>query len=121
MTGTTASPRGDLLDPTCPTRGLLDRVGSKWVVMVLLVLGERELRYADLKRAVPGVSAKMLTQTLRGLDRDGLVARRVEPTTPPSVFYRVTPLGRTLQPVLADLREWAEAHMAEVDGLAPPS
>lgn len=112
------TPRGDLFDPTCETRRLLDRIGSKWVVMIVKTLHESgELRYAELKRRTPGVSGKMLAQTLRGLERDRLVARRVEPTVPPSVHYALTPLGVSLDAPLAALREWAEEHMAEVDGL----
>lgn len=111
--------RGDLFDPTCATRRLLDRVGSKWVAMLVKTLTERgELRYADLKRRTPGISAKVLAQTLRSLEADHLVLRRVEPTVPPSVFYSLTPLGISLDEPLAALRDWAEEHMAEVDGLA---
>ncbi len=114
-------PRGDLFDPTCPTRKLLDRVGSKWVVMVVTVLanagavGEPEVRFAELRRRMPGVSQKMLAQTLRDLVTDGLVARRVEPTVPPAVHYSLTPLGTSLAAPVAVLRDWAEAHMLEVD------
>ncbi|GAB3826181.1 winged helix-turn-helix transcriptional regulator [Kribbella italica] len=112
----TSSPRGDLFSPECPTRRLLDRVGSKWVAMIVKTLAEAgELRYADLKRRTPGVSAKMLTQTLRGLEDDHLVVRRVEPTVPPAVHYSLTPLGRSLDEPLAALRDWAETHMSEID------
>ncbi|RZT16870.1 HxlR family transcriptional regulator [Kribbella sp. VKM Ac-2569] len=108
--------RGDLFSPACPTRRLLDRVGSRWVVMIVKTLAESgELRYADLKRRTPGVSAKMLTQTLRGLEEDQLVTRRVEPSIPPAVYYALTPLGLTLDEPLAALREWAETHMPEID------
>lgn len=114
------TPRGDLFDPACHTRRLLDRVGSKWVVMIIETLhASGELRYAELKRRTPGISAKMLAQTLRGLEQDRLVARRVEPTVPPRVHYSLTALGVSLDEPLAALREWAEAHMAEVDGLTP--
>ncbi|MEV6417954.1 helix-turn-helix domain-containing protein [Kribbella sp. NPDC051718] len=110
--------RGDLFDPACPTRRLLDRVGTKWVAMIVKTLAESgELRYADLKRRTPGISAKMLTQTLRGLEEDRLVVRRVEATVPPAVHYSLTPLGQSLDEPLAALREWAELHMPEVDGL----
>ncbi|MGF6889301.1 DNA-binding HxlR family transcriptional regulator [Nocardia sp. GAS34] len=112
------SARGDLFDPECPTRWLLDRIGTKWTSMVVNVLGEAapgEVRFAELRRRMPGVSQKMLSVTLHGLVRDGLVARRVEPTVPPSVHYRLTELGATLEGPLAVLRTWAEAHMAEVD------
>ncbi|WP_328324465.1 helix-turn-helix transcriptional regulator [Kribbella sp. NBC_00382] len=79
-----------------------------------------ELRYAVLKRRTPGISAKMLAQTLRGLERDQLVIRRVEPTVPPAVHYSLTPLGRSLDEPLAALRDWAETHMPETTGTTRP-
>ncbi|MET9826277.1 MULTISPECIES: winged helix-turn-helix transcriptional regulator [unclassified Streptomyces] len=112
------SARGDLFDPGCPTRRLLDRIGTKWTSMAVKVLAEaspEEVRFAELQRRMTGISQKMLSATLQGLTRDGLVARRVEATVPPRVHYRLTPLGRSLEEPLAALREWAEAHMAEVD------
>ncbi|SFW91816.1 winged helix-turn-helix transcriptional regulator [Amycolatopsis australiensis] len=114
----TPSARGDLFDPACPTRRLLDRIGTKWTSMVVKVLAEadpREVRFAELLRRMPGVSQKMLSVTLRSLTRDGLVARRVEPTVPPKVHYRLTDLGRSLEVPLAALRNWAEEHMAAID------
>jgi DNA-binding HxlR family transcriptional regulator len=111
------APRGNLFDPACPTRQLLDRIGGRWVAMLVKVLAEndpRELGFAELERALPGISHKMLSQTLRTLTADGLVARRVEPTVPPRVYYRLTPLGLSLDEPLAGLREWAERHMPEV-------
>jgi len=110
--------RGDLFDPACPTRRLLDRLGTKWTSMAVKVLTDAhppEVRFAELQRRMPGVSQKMLSQTLRSLQRDGLVARRVDPTVPPRVHYQLTPLGRTLEAPLAVLRDWAEEHMSEVD------
>ncbi|MGW4524879.1 winged helix-turn-helix transcriptional regulator [Amycolatopsis sp. NPDC004378] len=114
----TPSPRGDLFDPACPTRRLLDRIGTKWTSMVVKVLAEadpREVRFAELQRRMPGVSQKMLSVTLRSLTRDGLVARRVEPTVPPKVHYRLTDLGLSLEVPLAALRNWAEENMAAID------
>lgn len=114
----TPARRGDLFDPDCPTRRLLDRVGSKWVSMAVKVLADAdpaEVRFADLRRRMPGISAKMLSQTLQGLTRDGLVSRRVEPTVPPRVHYALTTLGCSLAEPLAHLRTWAEEHMVEVD------
>ncbi|OXM68403.1 winged helix-turn-helix transcriptional regulator [Amycolatopsis vastitatis] len=110
--------RGDLLDPLCPTRQLLDRVGTKWTSMTVKVLAEAapgELRFAELRRRIPGISQKMLSVTLQSLVRDGLVARRVEPTVPPAVHYRLTALGLSLETPLAALRDWAETHMPEID------
>ena len=115
--------RGDLFDPACPTRQLLDRLGGKWTSMSIAVLGDEypgEVRFAELKRRMPGISQKMLAQTLRSLERDSLVERRVEPTTPPRVHYRLTELGLSLTEPIAALRNWAEQHMAQIDdaGLA---
>lgn len=113
-----ATRRGDLFDPACPTRRLLDRIGTKWVSMAVKVLSDAEpdaVRFAELRRRMPGVSQKMLSQTLRGLVADGLVHRRVEPTVPPAVRYGLTALGRSLGEPLATLRTWAEANMGEID------
>ncbi|MFD9880844.1 winged helix-turn-helix transcriptional regulator [Streptomyces alboflavus] len=110
--------RGDLLDPRCPVRQLLDRIGTKWTSMVVKVLAEEapdELRFAELRRRVPGISQKMLSVTLQSLVRDDLVARRVEPTVPPAVHYRLTELGLSLERPLSALRAWAETHMPEID------
>ncbi|MFE2725987.1 winged helix-turn-helix transcriptional regulator [Kitasatospora sp. NPDC059327] len=110
--------RGDLLDPCCPTRQLLDRIGTKWTSMAVKVLAEEapnEIRFADLRRRMAGISQKMLSVTLQSLVRDGLVARRVEPTVPPAVHYRLTELGLSLEGPLSALRVWAETHMPEID------
>jgi DNA-binding HxlR family transcriptional regulator len=112
----TTDRRGDLFDPACPTRKLLDRIGTKWTSMVVKVLaGAGELRFTELRHRVPGVSQKMLSVTLQSLVADGLVARRVEHTVPPRVHYRLTPLGESLEVPLAALRAWAEEHMGEID------
>lgn len=104
--------RGDLFSPACPTRDLLDRVGGKWTSMLVKLLSDDgELRFAELKRRARGISQKMLAQTLRELERDGLVDRRVEATVPPRVHYSLTPLGRSLEAALVTLRAWAERHM----------
>lgn len=118
MTTRPAVRRGDLFDPACPTRRLLDRIGTKWVSMVVKLLAEadpHEVRFAELQRRMPGVSQKMLSVTLQQLTRDGLVARRVEPTVPPKVHYRLTDLGLSLEVPLSALRAWAEEHMAAID------
>ncbi|WP_328614192.1 helix-turn-helix transcriptional regulator [Amycolatopsis sp. NBC_00355] len=114
----TPSGRGDLFDPKCPTRRLLDRIGTKWTSMAVKVLAEAEpdeVRFAELQRRMPGVSQKMLSVTLQSLTRDGLVARRVEATVPPKVHYRLTDLGRSLEVPLAALRDWAEENMMAID------
>ena len=114
--GVTRVPRGDLFSPSCPTRSLLDRLGTKWTSMVIKTLGDGgELRFGELRRRVPGISQKMLSSTLQSLVRDGLVARRVEDMVPPRVHYRLTELGVSLEVPLAALRNWAEEHMALVD------
>lgn len=93
---------------TCPVRGVLDRLGDKWTTLCLITLSLRPHRFSELQRAVPDISKRMLTQTLRDLERDGLIARRVFPTKPPSVEYRLTPLGESLLGPLAALVSWAE-------------
>ncbi|MTD13245.1 transcriptional regulator [Nakamurella sp. YIM 132087] len=104
----------------CPSRQLLDRISDKWVVLVLCALGGADngsggtLRYSEIARTVAGVSQKMLTQTLRSLERDGLVTRTVVPTVPVTVSYGLTDLGRSLHVLCGGLREWAQQHMDEV-------
>lgn len=110
--------RGDLFNPECPTRRLLDRIGTKWTSMTVKVLAGAspgEVGFADLRRRIPGISQKMLSVTLQSLTADGLVTRRVEPTVPPRVHYSLTDLGVSLDAALAVVREWAEKHMPEVD------
>jgi DNA-binding HxlR family transcriptional regulator len=99
---------------TCPARQLLDRISDKWVSLALNALADGPLRYRDLNRIIAGVSQKMLTQTLRALERDGLVTRTVTPSVPVRVDYRLTPLGRSLLPVMASIKAWAESHIEEV-------
>ena len=112
----------------CPSRQLLGRISDKWVALILAALGNdgphqpgidctgepRSMRYSELSRRLAGVSQKMLTQTLRSLERDGLVTRTVTPTVPVTVTYELTVLGLSLQHVMRGLKEWAEAHMGEV-------
>ena len=100
----------------CPARALLDRIADKWTTLLIGTLSSVDgpLRFGDLRREVTGISQKMLTQTLRDLERDGLVVRRAYPVIPPRVEYSLTPLGRTLEAPMRALSVWAEAHMAEV-------
>ena len=91
----------------CPVRDVLDRVGDKWSVLIVLRLGRGPERFRALLRAVEGISQRMLTVTLRGLQRDGLVHRKVFDTRPPSVEYSLTPLGLSLLAVITDLANWA--------------
>ena len=104
----------DVFLANCPSRQLLDRLCDKWVTPVMVALRNQPRRYSELARDIAGVSQKMLTQTLRSLERDGLVSRKVTPTVPVTVDYRLTPLGRSLLVVIAGLTEWAERHMDEV-------
>lgn len=96
------------------TGQILARIGDKWSVFVIGSLARRTMRFNELKRRIGGVSQRMLTLTLRGLERDGLVRRTVYPTIPPRVDYDLTPLGRTLVVPLRGIADWAEAHIGEV-------
>jgi DNA-binding HxlR family transcriptional regulator len=97
----------------CPVRDVLAHLGDKWSTLMLLILGMRPHRFGELRRAIPDISQRMLTQTLRDLQRDGLVGRKVFSTVPPGVEYRLTPLGRSLLQPLADVVRWAgENHEA---------
>ncbi len=98
----------------CPTRAMLDRIGDRWTVLVIGALSSGPLRFGQLASRIDGVSQKMLTQTLRGLERDGLVARTVFSQIPPRVEYELTETGHTLQEPLRALEKWAAAHMADV-------
>ena len=93
----------------CPVRNVLDRISGKWHTLLIVALMDGPLRFGELKRALPDISQRMLTQSLRDLQRDGLIARRVYPTLPPSVDYRLTDLGRSLIEPLGALIRWAEA------------
>lgn len=98
----------------CPTREVLDRIGDRWTVLVLLVLAEGTHRFTALQRRIDGVSPKVLTQTLRALERDGLATRRVHAEVPPRVEYDLTPLGATLIDVVRELDTWARTHIDAV-------
>ena len=98
----------------CPTRVLLDRIGDKWTVLVLGLILENPRRFNALRRDIEGLTQKMLSQTLKSMERDGLVARSVLPTAPVSVEYAITPLGATLVETLESLQRWAREHIGEV-------
>jgi DNA-binding HxlR family transcriptional regulator len=112
-----ASPDGryDVMATNCPTRQVIGRVGDKWTLLVLYALGGGTLRFSQLRTEVEGISQKMLTQTLRALERDGLVHRKAYATIPPKVEYGLTALGRSLGDVITMVRHWAYAHMDEID------
>jgi len=100
---------------SCPSRKLLDRISDKWVTLVLKSLVDGPKRYSEVSHQLAGVSQKMLTQTLRSLERDGMLTRTVTPSVPVRVDYELTPLGESLAVVLGGLKTWAEQHMPEVD------
>jgi DNA-binding HxlR family transcriptional regulator len=99
---------------TCPTRHALDRIADKWTVLVVGMLEQRPHRFGELRKGIDGISQKMLTQTLRSLELDGLVSRRVEATVPVTVEYSLTSTGRTLTEPLDAIRRWAERHIEAV-------
>jgi DNA-binding HxlR family transcriptional regulator len=107
-------PCGNPYDATCPTRRILDRIGDRWTVLIIGALGDGDARFSELRRRVDGISQKMLTQTLRGLERDGLVSRTVYPEVPVRVEYSLTGAGRTLLEPLSALRTWAIEHLSDV-------
>ena len=93
----------------------LARIGDKWTVLVVELLRDGPMRFNELRRTINGISQRMLTLTLRGLERDGLVTRTVYPTIPPRVDYELTTLGRTLQEPLGAIAQWARAHRPAID------
>ena len=97
-----------------PTRQILDRVGDKWAVLILLLLRFEALRFNQLRRGIEGISQKMLSQVLKSLERDGLVKRRAIATVPVTVEYSITPLGKTLAAPVDPLRDWAETNLKDV-------
>jgi DNA-binding HxlR family transcriptional regulator len=104
----------DVYNEHCPTRMVLDRIADKWTVLIIGALENETKRFGELRREIGGVSQKMLTQTLRGLERDGLVARVVYASVPPKVEYSLTELGRTLVRILEAIRQWSEKRIEDV-------
>ncbi|WP_030375264.1 winged helix-turn-helix transcriptional regulator [Streptomyces rimosus] len=98
----------------CEVRQILDRVADKWSLLVIALLDRRTLRFTELRREVDGISQRMLTVTLRQLERDGLVRRTVHPVVPPRVDYELTPLGATLHDTIQALVTWTEVHQSEI-------
>ena len=99
----------------CPVRNVLDQLGDKWTTLILIVLSERPHRFSEFLRAVPDISRRMLAQTLRDLERDGMIVRRVFPTKPPSVEYRLSPLGRSVLEPLDALVLWAKRSQPAIE------
>lgn len=104
----------DVFTRGCPSITVLETLSSKWVYLLIVALRPGRQRYSELQRRVEGVSPKMLTQTLRLLERDGLLTRTVFPTVPPRVEYELTPLGRDLAGLMDQVRRWGEAHVPEI-------
>ena len=104
----------DVFNSNCPTRQVLDRIADKWTVLVIRRLSDGTLRFAQLRRAVDGISQKVLTNTLRGLERDGIVTRRIYASVPPRVEYTLTDLGRSLSDLVERICDWAEGNMESV-------
>ena len=108
---------GNVYASDCPTRQILDRIGDKWTALIIgLLEDEKILRFSELLHGINGISQKMLTQTLRNLERDGIVTRKVYAEVPPRVEYTLTELGETLAEPLRVIRDWAEANIEAVTG-----
>ncbi|GIH74544.1 winged helix-turn-helix transcriptional regulator [Planobispora longispora] len=105
---------GDAFNPECPTRLVLDRIGDKWSVLVVLGLRDGPRRFTELRTMIGGVTPKVLTQTLRAMAADGLLTRHVFAEVPPRVEYELTPLGQSLQAPIRAVTDWAEEHVNEV-------
>ena len=97
----------NVYDNNCPTRLVLNRIADKWTVLVVGLLAQETKRFGELRREIGGISQKMLTQTLRGMERDGLVNRKIYPTIPPKVEYSLTKLGSSLTEILEEIRIWS--------------
>ncbi|QBD80304.1 transcriptional regulator [Ktedonosporobacter rubrisoli] len=113
-TSTAPSPHSVLIEH-CPSRQVLDLIADKWTALIFALLERHPTRFNEMQRAIGGISHKMLTQTLRSLEQRGIVQRKITLTNPPAVEYSLSPLGTTLIPLMAALRQWAEEHMEEVE------
>jgi DNA-binding HxlR family transcriptional regulator len=107
----------DVYKSICPSRQVLKRIGDKWTVLIIGILEHGTIRFGTLRREIAGISQKMLTQTLRNLERDGLVKREVFLEVPVRVEYSLTELGKSLLPVLKPLIKWSEDHLKEIQGI----
>jgi DNA-binding HxlR family transcriptional regulator len=120
----TTTDRFNMMSAACPTRQVLDRIADKWTLLVVSALEDGTLRFSELRRRVEGITQKMLTQTLRALERDGLVDREVIPTVPVTVRYTLTPLGHSLANTVEVIRTWAYTNMDAIEAAretyAPP-
>ena len=111
---TTIHSQPSVYDRSCPAHVVIDHLADKWAVLIIGRLANGTLRFAELRRAVDGISQKMLTVTLRDLERDGLVNRKLYASVPPKVEYTLTPLGASLSDKAEDLCRWAEANMEQI-------
>jgi DNA-binding HxlR family transcriptional regulator len=109
------NPQIDVCDANCPSRQVLDLIANKWTAIIIYLLSQGTKRYNQLQREIGGISQKMLTQTLRRLERDGIVKRKVYAVVPPMVEYSLTPLGETLIEPLCKLCDWAQTHIPAVE------
>ena len=109
-------PAGSTSEPSaCRAREVLQRVGDKWSVFVIDLLGQGTMRFTELHRSIDGITARMLTVTLRGLEHDGIVTRTIHPVIPPRVDYALTPMGRTLLDTIGQLVTWTDSHLPEIE------
>jgi DNA-binding HxlR family transcriptional regulator len=111
---TAKSDRSSVYDRSCPAHAIIDHLADKWAVLIIGQLANGTMRFAELRRAVDGVSQKMLTVTLRDLERDGLVTRKLYASVPPKVEYSLTPLGASLSDMAGELCHWAEVNMQQI-------
>ncbi len=109
------TPKVSVCDAQCPSRQVLALIANKWTAIIIYCLSQGTKRYSELQREISDISQKMLTQTLRSLERDGIVERKVYAVVPPMVEYSLTPLGETLIEPLCTLCQWAETHIPEVE------
>jgi DNA-binding HxlR family transcriptional regulator len=115
MTALDADTSPGFTSPSCRVRSVLGRIGDKWAIYVVDRLGDGPRRFSELLRGIDGITARMLTVTLRGLERDGIVTRTVHAAVPPRVDYALTPLGQTLLEPIGQLVAWADAHTGEIE------
>ncbi len=115
MTGRGGETAPGTVSASCRVRGVLDRVGDKWAIYVVDRLGCGPRRFTELHRGIDGITARMLTVTLRGLERDGIVTRTVHAAVPPRVDYELTPLGQTLLSAIGQLITWADTYLPEIE------
>ncbi len=115
MTATSSETPPGLAPASCRLRTVLDRIGDKWAIYVVDRLGAGPRRFSELLRGIDGITARMLTVTLRGLERDGLLTRTVHAAVPPRVDYALTPLGHTLREAIGQLVGWADEHLGEIE------